>query len=327
MNRNKASARFITIIILSFSLASCASLKTQEKLQFDKSYCNQSEILNYTEDDLPIPLHNLKIDTVLTNRFSYQSLNAANAIKLLDLLTKYVDLNKDYHSFPTIEKKVELVSLLQKINQRINLSSLEISGLASELDCEEERADQFAYFLKEKEGDIETRLVIGSIIVGAAGSILSEVLSNTSSGNASSNVAIGASIIEATFGVLLLTNKKKIEFYHKKNALKDIWMNPAVSNYYPPAIWYYLTNENPAKNEKSLAKLLVEKWLLFGQIETGEEKSKRNTNELFFGEGGNYKSDQLKNRADMLDQIESYITLMKQDLKVLSAEIEKLNED
>jgi len=47
---------------------------------------------------------------------------------------------------------------------------------------------------------------------------------------------------------------------------------------------------------------------------------------LYFGEGGRYTAEQLKNRAAMLDQVEASITLMKQDLKVLSIEFEKYSE-
>ena len=46
---------------------------------------------------------------------------------------------------------------------------------------------------------------------------------------------------------------------------------------------------------------------------------------MYFGNGGQYGADELDNRADMLDQTESYVTLMKQDLKTLMAEIAKLD--
>lgn len=46
--------------------------------------------------------------------------------------------------------------------------------------------------------------------------------------------------------------------------------------------------------------------------------------ELYFGEGGKYSAEQLSTRADMLDQLESHINLMKQDLRKLSIEIEQI---
>jgi hypothetical protein len=125
-------------------------------------------------------------------------------------------------------------------------------------------------------------------------------------------------------GTLILINQRHIDFYHKDNALHSVWENTETSSYFPPSIWYFLTYENKLKNEKSLAKLLVEKWILFGQVSKQESKTNIKNNNLFFGNGGRYNAEQLKTRSDMLDQVESYVTLMKQDLKALSYQIEKL---
>lgn len=168
-------------------------------------------------------------------------------------------------------------------------------------------------------------MIIGSIIVGAAGAVVTEVISNNSSNEKiTTGLTIGISLTEATLGALMLINKRKIEFYHNDNALTDIWKNSDVSNYFPSSIWYYLTYENPNNNEKSLAKLLVDKWMLFGQISSEKENSNNKKIEVYFGKGGQYRADDLQNRADMLDQTEAFVTLMKQDLKILAYEIEKL---
>jgi hypothetical protein len=81
----------------------------------------------------------------LTNRFTNQSLNTANAIGSLEIPSKSIKLSNNYTA-PTTYKRICLIELLQKIVQRINTASLEVSSIASELDCEEERANQFAYF-------------------------------------------------------------------------------------------------------------------------------------------------------------------------------------
>lgn len=326
MNMVKKNFAVWAIVTINLVLTSCAGLQnSQQTLQLDKSYCNKQAIAVYTKDDMPKPFHELKLDTILTNRFSGQSLNIANAIGMLDMLTQYINLTIDYNAHPTIDKKVSLIEHSQHINQKISMASLEISAVASELDCEEERANQFAYYLKEREGKTEKGLIIGSIIIGAAGAIASEVISNNSSnGNFVTGLTIGVSLTEATLGVLMLVNKRKTAFYHKENALTAIWKNSAVSNYFPPAIWYYLTYEHPEKNEKSLVKLLVDKWVIFGQISNEEDSSNNKASELYFGKGGKYGADELKNRADMLDQAEAYIVLMKQDLKILAYEVEKL---
>ncbi|WP_027001103.1 hypothetical protein [Eisenibacter elegans] len=318
-----------TLTILTFVLTSCAGLKNaQLKSQLDISNCNQQTTFNYSKDDLPKPIHSLDIDTILTNRFSFQSLNTANAIGLIDLLTEYVYLKKNFKVNPTLERRIEIVELAQKINQRLNISSLEISAVASEMDCEEERADQIATYLKGKEDDAESKLTVGAIVVGAVGAITAGILlANGDAGSTPEFIGIGAGLTEATLGVMILLNKRKIEFYHSRNALKDIWFAPETSTIFPQSVWYYLTYEKPDGSIKSIQKQLVDKWLGFGQIAYTKEKNKEKVYSLFFGEGGKYKADQLANRANMHDQIEAQINLMKQDLKLLALELENLNNE
>ncbi len=116
-----------------------------------------------------------------------------------------------------------------------------------------------------------------------------------------------------------------MEFYHPRNALKEIWIAPEASSIFPPSVWYYLTYENSNKTEKSLRLQFLDKWLGFGQIADTKEKNKEKVYNLFFGEGGKYTADQLTNRANMHDQIEAHINLMKQDLKQLALELENIN--
>ncbi|MFN3918614.1 MAG: hypothetical protein ACK4K0_12865 [Flavobacteriales bacterium] len=327
MNLKIKKTIFWTLTILTLVLTSCAGLKNaQLNSQLDKSNCNQQTVFSYVKSDLLKPIHTLDIDTILINRFSFQSLNAANAIGIFDLLSELVNLKKSYKANPTIDKRIEIIELSQRINQRINISSLEISAVASEMDCEEERADQIATYLKGKEDDAETKLTVGAIVVGAAGAITAGILlTSGDAGNAPEFIGIGAGLTEATLGLLILLNKRKVEFYHSRNALKDIWEAPETSTIFPTSVWYYLTYENPNKNEKSLRQQLADKWLGFGQIADTKEKHKDKVYDLFFGEGGKYTADQLTNRANMHDQIEAQINLIKQDLKQLALEIEKIN--
>lgn len=315
------------ILVLLFIASSCASTKQAEfNLQTAQSKFNSDSKFLHHKLEKPIPLHNLQIDTLFTKRFSFKSLNAANAIGVLNMLTDYMKADRDYHSNPTLEKRIERLELLQEINQKINVASLEISAIAGELDYEEERIDQVAQYLKGKEEATERTLIISSIIVGASSAIAAETISLTNSeSSAPAYIGIGSSIVEASLGVGMLVNKRKITFYHKQNPLKDIWEAPDTSNFYPASIWYYLNYQNPKDTVKSLRVQLAEKWIHFGQIASAKEKNRHAMYELFFGEGGKYSTGQLSTRADMLDQVEANIKLMKQDLNILLIEIDNLN--
>lgn len=310
-----------TISFVLILLFSCSGLKKAKlSSQLEKNNCNHEEIQSYTAEDLPKPLHSIALDTVLTNRFSLRSLNISNAVGLLEPLSDYVNLKQSYAAEPSLEKRIALVELSQQINQKINIFSIEISAIAGEMDCEEERADQIASYLTGKEAQAESRMTVGAISAGI-------LLANGDDDNTPELIGIGAGLTEATLGVLILTNKRKVNFYHKRNALRDIWSGPTVSTIFPPAVWYYLTYTNPSDNEPSIRQQLVDKWLGFGQIADTKEKNKTKIYNLFFGKGGKYTANQLTNRANMHDQIEAQINLMSQDLKLLALEIENLDND
>lgn len=290
-----------------------------------ESNCNLQNVYEYRAEELPQPLHELELDSNLLKYFDINSLNVAHAIGILDDLNRFVQLQEHGQKDSSLEKRMEVVELSQKINQAINLSSLSISAITSEIDCEEERAEQVSAYMKEKEKDTETRLTVGAIIVGAAGAIVAgALLLNGDESNAPEFVGIGAGLAEATLGLMVLTNKKRVKFHHPRNVLREIWNGEETSSMFPPALWYYLNYFNPQQVERnSLRYQILEGWMSFEQISSTQGQKKRSLFEVFFGDGGMYSSDQLKTRANMLDQLEAQISLMKQDLKALATELQE----
>ncbi|GCD77750.1 hypothetical protein JCM31826_12320 [Thermaurantimonas aggregans] len=314
--------------LILFLAVSCSNIKNiQVSNQLSKNYCNQEKIQTYTPDELPSPIHTLDIDTLLASRFSFQSLNTAHAIGVLDLLKKYMYVKRCFDENPSIENKVEMLELSQKIYHKIHQTSLEISAIAGELDCEEERADQIANFLKNIEDDAETKLTVGAIVIGATGALITGLLlTNGNLGNLGEKIGILSSVTEGILGLLILRNKKKIFFSHPRNPLKDIWEGNKTSEIFPKSIWYFLNYYDPDRPEEpSLRYQIIDRWMSFGQISMDKTKRKRKLIDLYFGLGGLYSAEQLYNRANMLDQLEATINLMQQDLKVLTTEIEFLN--
>nr|WP_121272173.1 hypothetical protein [Pedobacter schmidteae] len=283
------------------------------------SNCNQRNLYNYTVEQLPTPLYKQQLSKRLTRYFDHNTLNIANAIGILNLIDKYIELRSDKDSTSLISR-LSVLEVRQKIDHKINTASIEISAISSEMDCEEERISQVANYLSSRQDERESKLTKGAIVVGALGAILTGGLIKNDA--ASNSVGITTGVAEAGLGVAMLFNKESVEFHHERNALKDVWFNTSTSNIFPPLIWYYLNYKNPEIGQnKSLRDQMVEKWINLGQIDLDPKKSSL---ELFFGRGGEYATDQLENRADMYDQLESNITLMKQDLKALSLEIDKI---
>ncbi len=290
----------------------CATIKDANiRQQVTGSSCNQQNVYSYSEDDLPQPLHAVSIDPALANHLNSGNLHIANALGLLPDLAQYITLKKDIQP-SDLERRLTVLELKQRVDHKINIASLEVSAVASEMDCEEERTSQVANYLKGSESETESKLTIAAIVVGAAGAIATGGLIESDA--ASNTVGIATGITEASLGLLMLFNNRKIVFYHKRNALREVWEWKPVSSNFPPFVWYYLTYRDPNKGTPSIRETIVEKWKNFGQI----------SDSVYFGDGGKYTTDQLVNRADMYDQLESHITLMKQDLKALSLAVDRL---
>ncbi|WP_028980016.1 hypothetical protein [Sporocytophaga myxococcoides] len=320
----KGIFKYFGIVIPVLILFSCKSSKISS-IQELNSNCNQQNLYNYTVKDFPEPFYNLNLDTALLVRFSEGGLKIANSIGIIDLLSEYVEAEKKYNSTPSIENKINILDLDRKLSNAIQRASLEISAVASEIDCEEERADQISYYLKKREDDRETKLTVAAISVGAIATITSGILFATDENkNMEYVIEVGGSIAEAVLGFMIFTSKPKVEFYHPRNHLEEIWNGKETSLLFPAHVWYYFNYYNPKKPEEpSLRVQILKGWKAIYEWEKNENKHKQNMISLFFGKGGLYTSESLKARARMLDQLQANITLMKQDLTKLATYLEK----
>jgi hypothetical protein len=71
----------------------------------------------------------------------------------------------------------------------------------------------------------------------------------------------------------------------------------------------------------SMREIICERWQHYGLL--GDKKKNKEQKELFFGAGGKYSQDQLKTRANMLNQMQAAIRLLHQDLEVLIFDLSK----
>ncbi|GAB3414919.1 hypothetical protein [Niabella aquatica] len=316
---------FFIAILPGVAIVSFNSCSTGKKVQVSNYAnlisCHQVNTFDFKRTK-PQPLHQLKVDTVLSNRFSPSSLNIANAFSFMELLKQYIDIQNTYGLYPTTENRLQKLELAMKLSERINQASLEISSFASELDCEEERITQVADFLKGKEKQRETRLTVAAIGVGAIGGVASGILSaSEKAGNSGDYLGIATGITEAVLGLLILKNNKTTELLHPRNALKDIWYGNAESDIFPSSIWYYLNYKKPEDNAGlSLREKIIERWKGFEQVDVSSKKDLKTFELLYLGDKGKYGTEELYNRAKMYDQIESYVKMIKQDLTTLSLE-------
>lgn len=302
--------RIVWIIAPVLLLTDCStSNRVIQQATVGSDYC--TPVLSYSYNPAYAPRPDidavLQSDTSLTKHYSRHDLLMANATGVLPLLQELSRLHKGRSD----EERLERITKRLQIQQRLQLASTELSSFAAELDCEGERADQLATYLDEKDTRRVRRLTIFSVVIGAVTTVATALIEAS---NPNKIIGISGGLVSATTGGLAaFSSNKSVAFSHKRNLLADLWNQPEQSSIYPPFIWYVL-NEKSFSNtgQTSIGYNIRQRW----QGYVLEEASKKQQ-DLYFGPGGNYLADDLHIRANMLNQLQSSVRSINQDLQAL----------
>ncbi|MCW3159989.1 hypothetical protein [Chryseobacterium oryctis] len=308
---------FFVIIV---SLTSCVSKKNlvikQNILTLRDSYCKAPFKYNYTNK---IPSYNsdsiIAANKELKGMFSDQSILILNALDNLDEVHKIIELKKE----SSLESQVKVLQLKTKINSKITIALTELDAVAAEFDCEGERVAQIGNYVDNLNESRNNKLILYSIVTGAAASIAGGIVKDNGWSNA---IDIGGGVLGAGFGLATLNPKgKKVEFIHQRNLLRDVWKEKLESPNFPPFIWYMYTEKKfSIKENLSIIGNIKERWLHY-QFDNDKETADKS---VIFSDGGYYRADDLHNRAAMLNQMQSATRTINQTINYLLLDLDKL---
>jgi hypothetical protein len=296
-------------------LAGCAGLPVSTP-RTKAGHCDPP--LSYRYDPAFVPREDVEASLTpeLLARYSRRNLLSANAVGILPALQKMVTLQSGEHQGSDVARELAVLRQQQLVLTRIVLASSTISSLAAELDCEGERADQMASQLANLD-DIRTqRLNVLSITVGA----LSGIATTVGESRRTQNIAgVGGGLLGSGLGLLTLWQSGHTEeFQHPRNLLTDVWNGNPASSIWPPSVWYMLTHSVFSNfGQTSIANNTRERWKKQGRFENLDASGNVELTALLFGLGGTYSADQLKLRADMLNELQSSVRLLNQELQGL----------
>ncbi|WP_346984235.1 hypothetical protein [Chryseobacterium sp. POE27] len=301
-------------------LMSCVSKKNQairqNILTLKDSYCKAPFKYNYSNK---LPSYNsdsiLAANEELKNNFSDQSILILNALDNLDEIHDIMELKKDN----SLESQVKILQLKSKINSKITIALTELDAVAAEFDCEGERVAQIGAYVDNLNDSRNNKLVLYSIIAGAAASIAGGIVKDNGWSNA---IDIGGGALGAGFGLATLNPKgKKVEFIHQRNLLRDVWNQKLESSNFPPFVWYMYTEKKFSnRDETPIIESIKKRWLHF-QFDNNKIKADQS---VIFSDGGYYRSDDLHNRAAMLNQMQSATRTINQNINYLLLDLDKL---
>ena len=144
----------------------------------------------------------------------------------------------------------------------------------------------------------------------------------TGAGDAGNIVSVAGGALEVLFGTSANFTKVRQEFSHPHNHLAAVWFGSLQSEFFSERAWRFLTDPGIRDLEgQGLRDVMLQTWQEEERL--GEQGSvrKKEREDLLFGSGGVYDSEQLHVREAMLQQLESSIQLMHQELETLLREI------
>lgn len=288
----------------------------------ERSVCQQLPDYQYDESELPQSFREKPISTILSDIFSEESLRIMRAIQVEEEIEAFVLGVQD--SAVNIEQQLNLLMQMEAILWKLQQASLEVSATAAEIDCEEERAEQIAGYLLNSQSSRETRLTVAAISIGAVGALSAVAFLSAGNELAAEWIGITTALSEVVLAGFIFFQKTNVMFYHQRNHLAEMWKGNKTSSLFPPSVWYYLNGGSSISREGlTLREELVARWKRFNRF---DKETNQKEIDLYFGEGGKYAAEQLANRSNLLDQVESFVALMKQDLSVLMRELNSLRE-
>ena len=199
--------------------------------------------------------------------------------------------------------------LKQIIADRVRTARVELESVIAELDCEGERANLAALYLDNLNNRRNRWYTVSSVVTGALTTVVGVLIEGRSG-----QIAVGVSGGAISAGLALATinpKGRKIAFYHERNLLRSIWSDTATNREYPRFVWHML-HEKQLSNSGTvtLAQSIRDRWMQF--VFNGDPDEKQVA--LLFGDGGFYHADDLHMRAAMLNQLQSTIRSLNQDL-------------
>lgn len=256
-------------------------------------------------------------DGEATKYYSPIAIDIADALHLLPLLHQLAFLEHGHQNLNEVER------VRRKLINRLQLATLEVSSLVAELECEVHRADEVQDRLKEVQNTRSMSQTILSVVIGGLVNVMTGGIGMaTGAGDTAHIMSVAGGTLEVLFGTSANFTKVRQEFRHPHNHLQQIWEGEEKREYYPPRIWRFLTRPNGRDLERrSLREVMVTTWKEEGRLGKPGSRREEERRALLFGPGGIYDADDLHIREAMLQQLESSVQLMHQDLETLLREL------
>ncbi len=218
------------------------------------------------------------------------------------------------------ETRQRLFELQQYLSNQMMTTFFEVSSVASRIDCEAIRANHVATTLTEireqRSQRYEVAAIVGDAVIGIVGGALTLGVSEIAAAIAD----IGGGVFAAGFGLAAGFTSEEHEYHAPQNFLRELWENPQAPTLFSQTVWRFLNWPLGDQAEYSTKRNeLIAEWQNDGFIAQSGTTNRRT--DLLFSTAGLYEIEDLRIRAQMLEELKTYVNVMVQQLHLLSREV------
>ncbi len=270
-----------------------------------------------SELDKPVRALTVRERDAAQQLYSPIAVNIADVMDLLPLLNQLARLEL------ALTDQAEVERVRRKLLGRLQLANLEVASLVAEIECEVHRADEVQDRLRQIQTSRTTFQTILGVIFGGLANILSGGFAMAvPAGDTGNIVSVIGGGLEVLFGTSANFTKVQQEFSHPHNHLAAFWDGDMENAFFSERVWRFLTQPNIRDLEgHSLRGVMLQAWKEEGRLGEPGTPRQHARERLFFGQGGVYTNEDLHVREAMLQELESSIQLIHQDLETLLREV------
>lgn len=299
-------AKLMIILLISYTLGGC-STPSVKLIKESRWNIDPSKAECYPENEMQIQIYHSHHQKELLRssiaEFSYDSRHFAETMGLVPTLSKMALLKKKGKT-----NGFEWLNLRQTVLERALITQNAIAKTIANFDCDKERTEILADYLAQSENDRTKELALLAIIAGAVGATATGGLSLAGYETASNTVAIISGLIGGAIGLTALSGEQEHHLDHPKNPIREAWLNPKESEFFPVPVWKFLNDPASPNHPISRRENLLEEWKVSGWLGDSPEDYQHRT-QLFIGNGGKYTLDELRTRAQILDVLKDEVSL------------------
>lgn len=276
----------------------------------------------------PAEIEPLEQDPDLESRYSANSLAVANAYGLIEDLREFEALRvRRSASEPTDRLRLEILLEEKKIDDVLDMASLELETTTDLIDCQGLQLAKFHTRLAEQNSKQDRKLTRSAIATGALTAVLVAGIlvsgdQDLNDGDAKDWIGVAGGLAATVLAVRSSRVNRTVLIRHYENLIAAIWDGDNGSGLFPSSLWYLLNGPQVmTPPDTSIREEIIETWKT-SPIMLGSQNNLDQLPVLLETEGS-YDQAALLLRIDMLEEIETSIDALKVALFRLQNEMSK----